>query len=446
MTEQHTDVVRRLRELLDDEPPLRSQLEQSMQQARTQAQAQLDRDLYNALQWPSTIDEYATYLNDFVRCDSHGSPPHRRGRAGRPDTVKHRRSVTVWHIFSGLSINLAATLVEAIESSKAFGDWLTLFARQWGSFLDTPESFNDEILRSFIDDSPEYNVGDSMAGGRPNMPSGWMTFNQFFARELNSDLDRLATHTTTPPSFRQLSATSKAATRSTINQAFPRQRSRRHTPTATLPSSAKKASRHADAVAGGTFVHHAAAVGMPPLSWSSRGHCRRDVHHHRAGLHGGRPRQPSICLQRRRLHRIRVLPDPGRHHHRHVHIPSWRRWHHRCRRSGDVARRQSCSPRPKASRRGKKAASLAATSIRRLRHHCPVPTRIDATLTPTPPPGTWEPLSPPATAKPVTQRCSHTLGSGASWANTTMNYLCRYQAQNTTRICPRRRRFQPEGH
>jgi len=55
----------------------------------------------------------------------------------------------------------------------------------WGSFLNTTNSFNDEVLASFINDSLEYAVGDSMINGRPNSPSGWLAFNQFFARELN---------------------------------------------------------------------------------------------------------------------------------------------------------------------------------------------------------------------------------------------------------------------
>lgn len=33
-----------------------------------------------------------------------------------------------------------------MENSEDFKGWLTRFARQWGSFLDTPESFNQEIL------------------------------------------------------------------------------------------------------------------------------------------------------------------------------------------------------------------------------------------------------------------------------------------------------------
>ena len=47
------------------------------------------------------------------------------------------------------------------------------------------------LTESFpVHDSPEFRVHDSMVGNppRPNQPSGWLTFNQFFARRLNSNL------------------------------------------------------------------------------------------------------------------------------------------------------------------------------------------------------------------------------------------------------------------
>ena len=69
------------------------------------------------------------------------------------------------------------------------------WANDWGRFLDTPESFDDTILQSFIDESPRFRIQDSMIGDppRPNNPSGWLTFNQFFARELNPGLRPVTT-------------------------------------------------------------------------------------------------------------------------------------------------------------------------------------------------------------------------------------------------------------
>jgi phosphatidylserine decarboxylase len=61
-----------------------------------------------------------------------------------------------------------------LRHDQAFGEWRTLFVRQMGNFLDSTESALR--LDTFID-NPEYKVEDYDAG-----PSGWLTFNQFFAR------------------------------------------------------------------------------------------------------------------------------------------------------------------------------------------------------------------------------------------------------------------------
>ena len=71
-----------------------------------------------------------------------------------------------------------------------FAHFLVEWTNAWGDILDAPESFNSKILKSFIDESPLFRIQDSMIGDpqRSNNPSGWLTFNQFFARELNPGL------------------------------------------------------------------------------------------------------------------------------------------------------------------------------------------------------------------------------------------------------------------
>lgn len=79
---------------------------------------------------------------------------------------------------------------EPAQGSGVFREWLTDFARQWGNFLDTPESFSPEALQSFIDNAPEYRIHESLVDGAPNAPSGWLTANQFIAREINGGCAR----------------------------------------------------------------------------------------------------------------------------------------------------------------------------------------------------------------------------------------------------------------
>jgi phosphatidylserine decarboxylase precursor len=65
---------------------------------------------------------------------------------------------------------------DALNEDDAFSRWLRQVAEVWGAFLDTPASAAG--IESFVA-LPDYNVDDYFVG-----PSGWLTFNQFFAREI----------------------------------------------------------------------------------------------------------------------------------------------------------------------------------------------------------------------------------------------------------------------
>lgn len=65
---------------------------------------------------------------------------------------------------------------DALNEDDAFSRWMRQVAEAWGAFLDTPASAAG--IESFAS-LPDYNVDDFVVG-----PSGWLTFNQFFAREI----------------------------------------------------------------------------------------------------------------------------------------------------------------------------------------------------------------------------------------------------------------------
>jgi phosphatidylserine decarboxylase len=65
---------------------------------------------------------------------------------------------------------------DVLKKDKLFLDWLVSFSRNLGAFLDTPESAS--CLQGFIND-PSYQIEDYYQN-----PSGWLTFNQFFARHV----------------------------------------------------------------------------------------------------------------------------------------------------------------------------------------------------------------------------------------------------------------------
>ncbi|MGA9873710.1 MAG: hypothetical protein WBQ44_21525 [Rhodococcus sp. (in: high G+C Gram-positive bacteria)] len=52
---------------MDDDPDLTSRLEQSLKLVHERAEAELDSALFDALQWPTTLDDYEKYLEWFLR-------------------------------------------------------------------------------------------------------------------------------------------------------------------------------------------------------------------------------------------------------------------------------------------------------------------------------------------------------------------------------------------
>ncbi len=67
---------------------------------------------------------------------------------------------------------------DALNKDEAFNAWMKALVQAWGSFLDTPASAAG--IDTFIA-ATDYNIDDYIEG-----PSGWQTFNQFFAREVKS--------------------------------------------------------------------------------------------------------------------------------------------------------------------------------------------------------------------------------------------------------------------
>ena len=188
------DVIVNLHKKLKSDKRLTELLKRSLALAKERAHKKLDLKLLNALSWPVTVKEYIAFLKDFANWI-----PNQYGEAwNKPDydqnqEVYDRLCHFYWLIDQEIPEGGQKKKRE-LQSDSWFSEWLVEYANLWGSFLNTPYSFNDVILTSFILESPQYNVPDSMFPDpvtgemRPNSPSGWLTFNQFFARELNPGL------------------------------------------------------------------------------------------------------------------------------------------------------------------------------------------------------------------------------------------------------------------
>ncbi|WP_328655806.1 phosphatidylserine decarboxylase [Streptomyces sp. NBC_00334] len=182
-------IVHDLRATIErDDRGLGSLIEKSLVKARERAEADLNADLFGALDWPRTLPEYYEYLKRFIRWVPRQSAAAAWKVSAPEQRYAREVSDRLAHFYWLIDQKVDDGRTAIAENSEPFRGWLTAFARQWGDFLDTAESFSQEILDTFVRDAPEYHVHESLVGGRPNMPSGWLTFNQFFARELNPGL------------------------------------------------------------------------------------------------------------------------------------------------------------------------------------------------------------------------------------------------------------------
>jgi phosphatidylserine decarboxylase len=194
-----------------------AQLELSLNRANDKAKpksegggGELDSRLYAALplegmdgRWPTTFDEYANYLAIYSRWIPHQSDDD---AWLNPDWVNPGNGIIDEHreVYDYLCwfywlIDQDLSDGKIIQNVPWFSKFLVAWARLWGGFLDTPDSFSKNILDAWRKDSPRFRIEDSMIPDewhpgelRSNAPSGWLTYNQFFARELNTGLRPIA--------------------------------------------------------------------------------------------------------------------------------------------------------------------------------------------------------------------------------------------------------------
>ncbi len=183
--------IEKLKTMLRTNPEWEIMLCTSLIEAKQNA---IDSGLKNMdlFAWPIDLREsngYYQYLTDFSRW-----VPTEARSYSRPDydeEIMFKLCHFYWLIDQKTGLELQAT--QDFEGNYPFADWLVEFANDWGSFLNTTESITTDSMQSFMDQPlfgmnqymiPEGNYTPSGNGATPNNPSKWLTFNQFFAREV----------------------------------------------------------------------------------------------------------------------------------------------------------------------------------------------------------------------------------------------------------------------
>ncbi len=139
---RHHPVVEELIELVDASPPLRENLTAALARAKLQGLDDLEafyRELDSLVTWIPTERELVP------------------------------RALRFYFV-----VNQAPD--DRLNRDKLFNEWMSRLASAWGEFLDTPASAAG--IETFTS-NPNYRIDDYIRG-----PSGWQTFNQFFAREI----------------------------------------------------------------------------------------------------------------------------------------------------------------------------------------------------------------------------------------------------------------------
>lgn len=158
-------IVKDLKALLDvhEKDDWRGMLHDSVLEARALA---IRRKLKGADKFPDSLDGkggYYDYLNKMVKWIP---------REDIPKEVLFMLCKFYWLIDQPSG--------RALQKEDDFNEWMHRFAISWGSFLDTPESASG--ISSFLNNE-DFHIGQYIEG-----PSGWLTFNEFFARQVRPGL------------------------------------------------------------------------------------------------------------------------------------------------------------------------------------------------------------------------------------------------------------------
>ncbi len=250
----HADeVIRILIEKTEQDKNFNDLLLASLCKAKLVAEQQLDVNLFSVLKWPTNISEYSEYLKELANW----MPGESNDEIWKIPGVDSHQEIDdrLNHFYWLVDQKVGIGNTSVVQNISWFSNWLVDFSKCWGNFLDTPASFNTEKLNSFIKNAPNYRVQDSMFKGKPNNPSGWLTFNQFFARELNGGLrpiDRPCKNTVvTAPADCTFRATYKIGADSSI----PKIKIKKTHSFANIQH-LLEGSAYKDKFAEGTFVHY----------------------------------------------------------------------------------------------------------------------------------------------------------------------------------------------
>lgn len=176
---------------LAGDPELAGKLTTNLRSARILAEGSLRPDLFQALSWPSTPEEYLAYLGTMATTiPSEDQSVDTWKLDGYSAEVFDRLCHFYWLLDPQTDAAHKGLKVYDLQSYEkgdfSFADWIVAYNNEWGAFLNDPASLTPESLASFKAVEP-YHVGDSS-----DYEAQWTCFNDFFSRQLNPGLRPVA--------------------------------------------------------------------------------------------------------------------------------------------------------------------------------------------------------------------------------------------------------------
>lgn len=204
------EIVHALKKVFHEHKDWEELFEKSLKDAHENAKKNLNKEYYTRYMLipATTLSEYYVYLEWLVQWKPHEYNTGYDKNIHPADVFNKEVFFQIVKFYWLLDQPSGRKLQKIKDSDRKgtgndFTDWMVHFANDWGYFLNTTESIDDKTLQSFIED-PEfkmfqylipaeaYTPRDKNSKLKPNHPSGWKTFNQFFAREINPGMRPVA--------------------------------------------------------------------------------------------------------------------------------------------------------------------------------------------------------------------------------------------------------------
>ena len=171
--EEHAPMTKELMSLLEDDPDLKALMEKSLAAA---AEINPDPDTNPA----QNLEEFYDFLDWAAVC----MPWNVLRDKEYPTLYEHiDQSVDYFWFLVDQPLEELEGLgyyYPTLQYHEPIASWCRQYAKTWGTYLDTPESWNDEYLELFRQDQ-RFGLDE----GWYESPEEWTSFNDFFARKLS---------------------------------------------------------------------------------------------------------------------------------------------------------------------------------------------------------------------------------------------------------------------